>query len=320
MGQLPVHKQVTRHRIEGRELSTNTTTTDNLDNKPLTSAEQETWDSLHALMALDGDSQIDAITTFLTDRTAVWHSQARRLCNRFSLDVTIHVREVAQMMWETAWSRLLAIMEDPEIVDTLTSFEAHVYVSSLNQVRQYADVSASHGMTGYQGVRRRNRALLATRKRLTSILQREPTDQEVVDAYNEHMRKSRKDPERQGVLADLTDLYPTWWLSADLMTNLSNGSPTVVGGSTPTESVLDAHSRMELRNAVVAELVSRDEPKAAKFAAWWLSQFEDGGPAETRWRLAQESGYKAREVDLFVPLVHEVSKQILADQFDITGH
>lgn len=67
-----------------------------------------------------------------------------------------------------------------------------------------SEVTAASGMTA---MLRKQRHIARTKNGLRSTLGREPNDAELVEAANVDMRARRSNPEKQGVLVDLSDLH-----------------------------------------------------------------------------------------------------------------
>jgi len=85
------------------------------------------------------------------------------------------------------------------------------WYSYLNGISRYAalayfnssEVTAASGMVALQ---RKQRHIARVREDLRKKLGREPESQEVIDSANEQMRARRSNPEKQGVLVDISDL------------------------------------------------------------------------------------------------------------------
>ncbi|WIB65454.1 hypothetical protein [Curtobacterium sp. MCBD17_040] len=89
--------------------------------------------------------------------------------------------------------------------------KVEAWYSYLNGISRYAalayfnssEVTAASGMVALQ---RKQRHIARVREDLRKKLGREPERTEIVDAANEQMRARRSNPEKQGVLVELTDL------------------------------------------------------------------------------------------------------------------
>lgn len=125
---------------------------------------------------------------------------------RVSGDVTgNHAQDVVSIVA----MRVLAILR--EATDegkhaSVVNWYSYLYAAGRYAALAYfnsSDVTAASGMTA---ILRKQRHIARTKNGLRSSLGREPNDTEIIEAANVDMRARRSNPEKQGVLVDLSDL------------------------------------------------------------------------------------------------------------------
>jgi hypothetical protein len=106
--------------------------------------------------------------------------------------------------------RVLAILRESVVEgkhSTVNNWYSYLYAAGRYAALAYfnsSDVTAASGMTA---ILRKQRHIARTKNGLRGTLGREPSDTELIEAANTDMRARRSNPEKQGVLVDLSDLH-----------------------------------------------------------------------------------------------------------------
>lgn len=279
-------------------------------------ARSNAFDALTDISLLHPDARGEALGEFFAARTQTIRSIARTLVVKFHLNPTQDLDEVTGMVFEVAYEKARDFVNNPGLMQGLTTFEAHITVSCYNTVRAFAQSQHSHGSTGLSSQHRRYGYLMAERTRLANILQRTPTDVEVVESHNERMRRVRKDAERQGVIATVDDLKWPYQALDDI--GARAGDSAVVGDG---DGPLAAADLPRLRREVVAYLQGSGKVDAAALAGWWLDEFDaDGGQGMApKAQMAKQCGLSRTKLGLLLPVVHDAVRHVLETSFGITA-
>lgn len=105
----------------------------------------------------------------------------------------------------------LILATDPPIVNY------YAYFTKISQRESFAFFHSGErtGFSNASGATRRASKINKTRKELSILIGREPSDQEVVDEVNRLAHETRSDPKKQGALVTLDDLKVTSFSSLD---------------------------------------------------------------------------------------------------------
>lgn len=145
---------------------------------------------------------------FVVSRQRLFRTIAFRLCRNYGISPQEHMEDVTQVVAEEAIEWINKLMDDREDLTKVLNWEGMLHVRSKQTVRTWMDRNLTPA-SGMISVSRRVRMLNAVRDEMRQSMSDEPTKQQIVDEHNRRMRASRKDPERQGVIATVDDLIIT---------------------------------------------------------------------------------------------------------------
>lgn len=276
------------------------------DPAELTETHQMIWE----IVLAEGSEQIRARDEFIESRGKLFRNIAFRLCRNFGIQKALHLDDVVQIVAMEAVAWVDELIAEPKEINKVVNWEGMLHVRARASVRAWNDMNLSPA-SGMISVSRRVRALNQLRDEMRST-GNEPTDREVVEAHNEKMRATRKDPARQGMLATVDDLH----LAA-------------------TAADIDDHDRMgpmedgcllhpaegpEFVKSVVEAAAGRGET-VARVAAVWLSGVYSGEGAEqvlTVAEVASELKISRSTASAHIRFVKGLARTILADDLGIT--
>jgi hypothetical protein len=175
----------------------------------------------------------------------------------------VHVDDVANLMrWECA-RELRRARDDADGADRADGAPSEAYLRRIaaRAGDRYFHSSARTGFSGATGAARRSSRARTTAAALTTILGREPTSREVIDAVNTQARSTRVDPVKQGALiGDVGDLL---------------AEPLPLDERLAARDALDdrVHARISAELAVVRtiEVCRAMDPALGEVAGQWLS-------------------------------------------------
>lgn len=97
----------------------------------------------------------------------------------------------------------------PDLRDSIRSWEGWVSSKANTKVREWLRTAAATGLSGATTLKRRQRALDRTRSSLRQQWLREPTDEEVVEQWNDEADRRYSNPSKHGLVADVEDINVT---------------------------------------------------------------------------------------------------------------
>ena len=148
----------------------------------------------------------------------------------------------------------------------LSDFPRGLFQLSRNKFASITESAAWIGSSGMSTQVRRRRALGMHRARMIKDLEREPSNRELIDSYNEAIRASRKDAARQGMIATEGDLAPLEPASLDVSAGREAASDDVYPLLTPQAGPL------------AEEIIRRsamEDPLLGIVARAWLGTYQD---------------------------------------------
>lgn len=163
---------------------------------------------------------------------------------------------------------------------SLMKFEAMLHVVASRHIRELVNSPAWVGVSGASLLNRRRGHLIATQRRLAREHGVEPTDEQVVEAWNREAKTRFGDPGRAGMIASLSDFTGVSVMprepqgDSDSTAWAAPGSPDMLADT----SVLSAEESPEFVAAVI-EAARSVSDELGTVAEAWLGSW---GPGETR--------------------------------------
>lgn len=164
------------------------------------------FDVIEAIREMDESEKQGHINQFLMDHDHAHGRIADSLCRRYSLGDAM-VEDVKQEVMMVSYS---LFTDDDKLAKAkrLPSWYNAVSLLSQNVIKALSESSATTGSRGMSTVVRRRRALAKFRSEWVARQSTEPTDVELVEAFNKQMLERRSNAARQGMIATVDDLVP----------------------------------------------------------------------------------------------------------------
>lgn len=154
-----------------------------------------------------GRTRQHLLDDFMRAKLKVCRSIALKLCRTNSMDITRHLDEATSIVAAECVAWLNELIAHPEALSQISSFDGKLWLRCRPVFRSYCDGAAGGvNASGAVALQRRMREMGRMREALRAQLDREPTNQEIVDATNAKIRATRKDPERQSMVCSVDDL------------------------------------------------------------------------------------------------------------------
>jgi hypothetical protein len=167
-------------------------------------AQPQTAEEIAAIAAASGHAREVLINDFMTRRMDLFRRFAVGLTRRLGVHPDSR-EDIAQLVAETAY----LMLRNVNAKALPTRWEGLLYVTANSRVRSYLESGAYTPASGMTSRTRRASKLAYTQGKLQSDLGREPTDAEVVHAWNAEAHERYADAVRQGMVASEADLVPT---------------------------------------------------------------------------------------------------------------
>ncbi len=166
-------------------------------------AQPQTAEELSAIAAAQGPARAVLINDFMTRRMDLFRRFAVGLTRRLGIHPDSR-EDIAQLVAETAY----LMLSDLNTTVLPTRWEGLLYVSANSRVRSYLESGAYTPASGMTSRTRRASKLAYVRAKLQATTGREPTDAEVISAWNAEAHGRYADAVRQGMVASEADLAP----------------------------------------------------------------------------------------------------------------
>jgi hypothetical protein len=162
---------------------------------------------IDAILAATGRQRQHLLDDFMRSKLRVFRSIGHTLCRNASMDVTRHLDEATAIVAAECVVMMNEIIADPTRLEKVTSFDGKLWVRCRPVFRTYCD-SAAGGVnaTGAIALSRRKREMGRMRESLRASYDREPTNEEIVEATNVKMNATRKNAARQAMVCSVDDL------------------------------------------------------------------------------------------------------------------
>lgn len=186
-----------------------------------------------------------------------------------------HASNFQQIVFIEFDAQIRSCLADPTQTERIGNWWALLNRRSFNACRSH--MSSSEGgelvVSGSTAVIRRASAMRSTANTLRQTLGREPSDIEIVDAYNRTVVESRKNPTKQGAFASVNDLVGA---SGPVELNESLASTT---GATDGDNghELNTHDVEPLVRTII-ERCRAEKESVGRCAELWLGSFLPGSP------------------------------------------
>lgn len=145
---------------------------------------ETTIDILRAITSLPAGSERERqVESFIRARLRVFRRQARSLCRVNSVPVAKWGEDVEAIVAEAAWDLISRMINDPDALSSVITWEAILFRHARVRVRSFIDHAVSPA-SGMVTAHRRHRETERSRSVLRSELGREPSDEEIVATTN----------------------------------------------------------------------------------------------------------------------------------------
>ena len=214
-----------------------------------------------AILTATGRTRQHLLDDFMRAKLKVFRSVAMKLCRTNSMDLNRHLDEATSIVGAECVVMMNEIIADPTRLQQITSFNGKLWLRCRPVFRSYCD-SASGGVnaSGAVALARRMREMGRMREALRATFDREPTNEEIVEATNTKMRATRKDPARQSMICSVDDLRTdpvAYSLVGDVTNDPSN------------DSLLASHEAAKTITSVI-RLAEQTSPTLGLVARVWI--------------------------------------------------
>ena len=160
--------------------------------------------TIDAILSATGRQRQHLLDDFMRSKLRVFRSIGHTLCRNASMDVTRHLDEATAIVGAECVVMMNEIIADPTRLEKVTSFDGKLWVRCRPVFRTYCD-SAAGGVnaTGAIALSRRKREMGRMRESLRASYDREPTNEEIVEATNVKMNATRKNAARQAMVCSV---------------------------------------------------------------------------------------------------------------------
>ena len=165
-----------------------------------------THDELRDILVARDSERKYLINDFLTRRKSVFLRQSVILCTHFRQNRNTMFEDVAQIVAQTAFEMILDILNRPEQLEEIGSFDSVLKTRARYAVGAYLRSSAHTPLSGMSNVERRRAQIAKTRNALRDELGFDPEDDDIIAKTNERLLATNKDPKHSGFLVSRDDL------------------------------------------------------------------------------------------------------------------
>ena len=268
-------------------------------------------DQILAILSEQGRVRQHLLDDFMRAKLRVFRSIALKLCRTNSMDITRHLDEATSIVAAECVVWMNELMADPGRMEQVSSFDGKLWLRCRPVFRSYCDGAAGGvNASGAVALQRRMREMGRMREALRAQYDREPTNDEIVDATNAKMRATRKDPERQSMICSVDDLR------TDPVAYAISEHDAVVSG---TDSLLAPHEASGAVAAVIKVAAGHSEALALIAKAWIGDLYNPAvqtirSPAQ----IAEVLGMKPSAVSRQLAHLRVLARSYLADVLAIT--
>jgi len=231
---------------------------------------------------------------------------ARRQCRAYGLSYADRFDDVRAIARETAW--LILNNLDTEGAEAIRSFPAYLMTRTRTAVRVASESAAWTGVSGSVGRMRRHRALETRLGPVRRELGRDLTKQETraaIAAYNDELRATRTDAEKQGALVSEADLAPP-----TLVDLCENNAATF----TVDEAEIAPFEMVNVAKAVVANAYHGRHDLGVIAQAYYGPYLADRQSEPPRIpEIVANTGFNRMKVSRAILRIHELSRAELVE-------
>lgn len=263
------------------------------------------------IVAANGRARQHLLDDFMRSKLKTFRSIALTLCRKNSMDITRHLDEATSIVAAECVAWMNELMVHPDRLDAIRSFDGKLWLRTRPVFRSYCDrADAGVNASGAVALQRRMREMGKMREALRAQLDREPTNHEIVDATNDKMRRTRKDPDRQSMICSVNDL-----LSDPVAYSL--GDQDIA--STDDDSLLAPHEGARLV-AEVIKVARAHSDTLGSIAKAWIGDLYNPAVQDIRTpvQVAEILGLKPAAVSRQLANLRVVARSYLADILAVT--
>ncbi|MHB1718045.1 MAG: helix-turn-helix domain-containing protein [Acidimicrobiales bacterium] len=229
---------------------------------------------------------------------------AHRHCRYAGLDWGRDADDLISLVREAELSLLADIAAgDKDALACVPGFEAGLFTRGHSAIRAYADSVAVTGVSGYTGVKRRQRALVQHQRRIQESGVEPLSPSELVADWNATVASMRKNPRKQGAFAVEADVANPVRVYPQDPHDLSAMLPA----TTPIESVETADA---IRRTVI--LCEAQDATLGQVASLWFAWYPDGEMATTQ-EIANQLSISSRSVRQCIHRIQSAFRKSLLD-------
>lgn len=178
----------------------------------------------------------------------------------------------------------------PENTERVSDWLSFLHGQSKRKVSDYLGSAAVTGVSGMRGVTRRKAIIAKTRKELVATLNREPTNQEIIENANAWAWREHSDPVKQGILITEADFSDALMSQASIEDPVARSVATTVD----MDTIVEAQLAMQRLRRQSAAMFPGDKNLMLVVNEWEV--LVASGERPTRPRIQEATGMTADEV------------------------
>lgn len=267
-------------------------------------------DAVRAISQAPGNQQDDLINDFLRDHWPLFVRTARQYCRTTGRPAASHLDDFTSLVAEEALLMIREAIEDESTLDATRIWEALLKSRCRNRIRNWIRAS-DQPASGMSGKLRLSSQLHALKWTMTGDLGREPSDEEVVTENNRVMTATRKNPQKEAVLASVDDMKTEKYTAdIDLHGDIEVADYDCV--------ISPLEGRAFLRSVTRAAW-NHSEKMGAASAIWLEHVYENEESKDTTKAIASKLGIRQSEVPDVIAQIRALAEQVLMDSLGISG-
>lgn len=265
------------------------------------------------IVSLDTDAQTVAIEDYSRSARETYRQIAFHMCRTNNLPANRHLDDVIQIVATRDYELILEAIEDPTIFDRINRWTGYLHDESRNAVKSYVDTTAGAApMTGMTNLNRRRRLLSSMRQSMIMDGHDSPTDTEVVEATNERLYRTRRDPAKSGLICTVDDFYLT-------VSPLEVVPDVATSGD--LDSVIHSTEGAQIVAKAIEEATTESETFGVVLDCYFGELFGDGatGQIPQTADVAEMTGLTSRECSRLKRNGLIVMQRLMRDHYGITS-
>lgn len=262
------------------------------------------YTALMAMVGASGARRARMIDDFMRSKMLVFKSIGNYLCGRAGLDTRRHSEDATSLVMVRCMILINDLIDEPIKITSITQFDGYLASLSKSDIRSYADgASSGERPSGAVSRARRTREIAKTRTTLRAELDREPTQDEIIEATNERMHRLRKNPARQSMLVSRDDF------------TAATTAPLYEDTDLPYEDRSEVIEADEARKTLdtIAHAAGQVNPVLEKIAYAWLAPVYDPEQLAPRTpsEVARLCAISPASASRFISAVKEIAAQVI---------